>query len=273
MNNSLVTLSAIFIGITAISPVNAEQTAFSFCIPPQQSPTELTKRWTPVLQYLSDKSGLDLQLKTAKDITTNQQNVMQGQCDIAYMSPNSYVEANKVSGYRAFAKEKNGRSVALIVARKNGAITSLAQLSGQTLAFPSSTAFMATILPYKHLEDEKITVKIQYVVSIDSVYRSVAKGLFVAGGGEGRTFGALDPEIRDQLVMLWQSEDLPPFPFFAHPRVPATVQSKLQKAMVAMGQDTQGQALLKVINIKALDKADDADYNALRKMNLPTEIK
>ena len=272
MNNSLVTLLAIFIGITAISPANAEQTAFNFCIPPQQSPTELTKRWTPVLQYLSDKSGLDLQLKTAKDITTNQQNVMQGQCDIAYMSPNSYVEANKVSGYRAFAKEKDGKSVALIVARKNGAITSLAQLSGQTVAFPSSAAF-STILAYKHLEDETITVKTQYVVSVDSVYRAVAKGLFVAGGGEGRTFGALDPEIRDQLVMLWQSDDLPPFPFFAHPRVPATVLSKLQKAMIAMGQDTQGQGLLKVINIKALDKADDADYNALRKMNLPTEIK
>lgn len=273
MNKKLMTLLALFIGNTVLSSANAEQEALSFCIPPQQSPTELTKRWTPVLQYLSDKSSLTLQLKTAKDIPTNQQNVMLGYCDIAYLSPNSYIEAHKVRGYRAFAKEKGGKSVALIVARREGAITSLSQLNGQTLAFPSNTAFMATILPYKHLEDEKISVKIQYVVSIDSVYRSVAKGLFVAGGGEGRTFGALDPEIRDQLVILWQSEDLPPFPFFAHPRVLATSLNKLQKVMLAMGQDAQGQVLLKAINIKALDKADDADYSALRKMNLPTELK
>ena len=273
MNKSLMTLLALFIGNTALSAANAEQQVLSFCIPPQQSPTELTKRWTPVLQYLSDKSGLTLQLKTAKDIPTNQQNVMQGLCDIAFLSPNSYVEANRLSGYRAFAKEKGGKSVALIVARKEGAISSLSQLGGQTLAFPSNTAFMATILPYKHLEDEKILVKIQYVVSIDSVYRSVAKGLFVAGGGEGRTFGALDVEIRDQLVILWQSDDLPPFPFSAHPRVSAASLSQLQKTMLAMGQDAQGPGLLKAINIKALDKADDADYNVLRKMNLPTEIK
>lgn len=274
MNRNLTTLLIIIvIGFTAVSSANAEQAAFSFCIPPQQSSTELTKRWTPVLQYLSDESGLNLQLKTAKDIQTNQQNVMQGQCDIAFLNPNSYIEANKLKGYRVFAKEKSGKSVALIIARKDGGIANLQQLNGQTLAFSSSTAFMATILPYKHLEEEKIAVKMQYVVSIDSVYRSVAKGLFVAGGGEGRTFGALDPEIRDQLVLLWQSDDLPPFPFFAHPRVPESVLSKLQKAMIGMGQEAQGQSLLKAINIKALDKADDADYHALRKLNLPTEIK
>ena len=254
-------------------PGAAEMTVLSFGIPPQQSPTELAKRWTPVLHYLSEKSGVILQLKTAKDIPTYQQQIMEGQSDIAFMSPNSYVAANKASGYRAFAKEKDGKSAAIIVGRKDGPIKRLSQLDGQTMAFPSSTAFMATILPLKQLEEEKVVVKMQYVVSIDSVYRSVAKGLFVAGGGEARTFGALDADIRDQLTLLWQSDDLPPFPFFAHPRVPAATVAKLQKAMIAMGQDAQGQALLKAVNIKALDKADDAEYNVVRKLSLPLEVK
>lgn len=251
----------------------AAEKVLSFGIPPQQSPTELTKRWTPVLQYLSEKSGLTLQLKTAKDIPTYQQQIMDGQYDIAYMSPNSYVAANKARGYRAFAKEKEGKAVAMIIARKDGPIKSLAQLNGQTLAFPSNTAFMATILPMKYLEAQNISVTTQYVVSIDSVYRSVAKGLLVAGGGEARTFGALDAEIRDQLSVLWQSDALPPFPFFAHPRLSAANVGKLQKAMIEMGHDEHGLALLKVVNIKALDKANDADYNAVRKLNLPLEVK
>jgi phosphonate transport system substrate-binding protein len=273
MNKKVILLLLLLIARTAPAAAAVEMQVLSFGIPPQQSPMELTKRWTPVLQYLSEKSGLTLQLKTAKDIPTYQQQVMEGQCDIAYMSPNSYVAANKASGYRAFAKEKGGKSVAIIVARKDGPITQLSQLSGQTMAFPSNTAFMATILPVRQLEEEKVAVKIQYVVSIDSVYRSVAKGLFAAGGGEARTFGALDPGIRDQLTLLWKSDDLPPFPFFAHPRVPAAALGKLQKAMIDMGQDVQGQALLKVVNIKALDKADDAEYNAVRKLNLPLEVK
>lgn len=251
----------------------AEVASWSFCIPPQQSPTELTKRWTPVLRYLSEKSGQSWDLKTAKDIPTYQQQVLDGQCDIAYMSPTLYIMVNKAKGYQAFAKDRDANSVGLIVARKDGPVQQLAQLKGQTMAFPSKTALMATILPLMRLDYEKIPVEAQYVVSLDSVYRSVAKGLFVAGGGEIRTFGALESEVRDQLVVLWQSDPLPPFPFLAHPRVPTGPLIKLQKAMLAMGRDPHGQSLLKAVNIKMWDIAGDSEYDVVRKMNLPLEVK
>ena len=196
-------LFSIFALATMVSSATADMAALQFCILPQQSPTELAKRWTPVLQYLSQAAEMELHLKTAKDITTYQQTVMDGQCDIAYLSPNSYVAASKAGGYLAFAKEKGGKSFALLVARKGGPITKLSQLKGHTLAFASKTAFMATILPVMHLQDEKINFSTQYIISIDSVYRAVARGLFAAGGAEARTFGALEPEIRDQLTVLW----------------------------------------------------------------------
>lgn len=263
----------LFVLLAMPSAFAADAPSLSFCIPPQQSPIELTKRWTPVLQYLSEKSGVLLGLKTAKDIPTYQQLVMDEQCDFAYMSPNSYIAANKAGGYQAFAKDKDAKSIAIIVVRKDGPIQRLAQLKDQTLAFPSHTAFMATILPMQKLDDEKIAVKKHYVVSMDSVYRSVAKGLFVAGGGEARTFGSLDPEIRSQLDVLWKSDEFPPFPFFAHPRVKTAALIKLQKAMLAMSQDPQGQALLKVVNIKTLDIAGDSEYDGVRRLNLPLEVK
>ena len=245
----------------------------SFGIPPQQSPVEIVKRWTPILQYLEKKTGLVLELKTAKDIPTYQQQIMDGLYDIAYMNPASYVAANKARSYQAFVSEKDGKAYSIIVTRKNGPITSPAELSDRTLAFPSNTAVMATILPLKYLEEQKIPVRIQYVMSMDSVYRSVAKGLFLAGGGESRTFGSLDPEIRDQLAIIWQSQEFPPFPFIAHPRVPAATLTALQRAMIAMAQDAEGQALLKVVNINGLEKASDADYNSVRKLNLPLQVK
>jgi len=254
------------------SPAFAE--TLSFGIPPQQSPTEVIKRWTPVLQYLEKKTGVVLELKTAKDIPTYQLQIMEdGLYDIAYVNPNTYIAANRLKGYQAFAQEKDGKASGLIVARKGGPITSLSDLHDRTLAFPSSYAVMGAILPLQQLEEQKIPVRIQYVVSIDSVYRSVAKGLFLAGGGESRTFGILDPEIRDQLVVLWRSEELPPFPFFAHPRVPVATVSRIQKAMIAMGQDPEGQALLKGVNIKGLEKSSDAEYNGVRKLNLPLQVK
>ena len=49
--------------------------------------------------------------------------------------------------------------------------------------------------------------------------------------------------------------------------------SEVQKAMVEMGNDPQGQQLLKAVNIKMLEKAHDAEYDGVRKMNLPLEVK
>ena len=264
-------LLSVLIGLVLARGTLAE--TLSFGIPPQQSPVEVVKRWTPILQYLGKKAGVTLELKTGKDISTYQQQIMEGTYDIAFVNPNTYVAANKLRGYQAFAHERDGKSYGMIVARKNGPVTQLAELFDRTMAFPSNFAVMATILPLKQLEEQKIPVRIQYVVSMDSVYRSVAKGLFLAGGGESRTFGSLDPEIRDKLVVLWRSEDLPAFPFFAHPRVAAATVNQLQKAMVAMSQDPEGQALLKVVNIKGLEKSTDADYNSVRKLNLPLQVK
>ena len=264
-------LLSVLIGLALARGTLAE--TLSFGIPPQQSPVEVVKRWTPILQYLEKKTGVTLELKTGKDISTYQQQIMEGAYDIAFVNPNTYVAANKLKGYQAFAHERDGKSYGMIVARKNGPVTQLAELHERTLAFPSNFAVMATILPLKQLEEQKIPVRIQYVVSMDSVYRSVAKGLFLAGGGESRTFGSLDPEIRDQLIVLWRSEDLPPFPFLAHPRVAAATVNQLQNAMVGMSQDPEGQALLKVVNIKGLEKSTDADYNGVRKLNLPLQVK
>ena len=104
-------------------------------------------------------------------------------------------------------------------------------------------------------------------------YCALSGGPTAASGCESRTFGTLDPEIQDQLTVLWRSDELPPFPFFAHPRVPAGTIKKLQQSMIAMSRDAEGLALLKTVNIKSLEKASDADYDVVRKMNLPLEVK
>lgn len=247
---------------------------YSFGIGPAQSAIELAKRWTPVMQYLSEKSGVPLQFKTAKDIPTFQQQVRQGAYDFVYINPYNYLLEHKGSGYNAFAREKDGKLFGVLVVKKDGPIQDVAQLNGQTMAFPTAAALAATWLPLSMLKDKGVQVTPQYVNSMDSVYRSVAKGLFAAGGGEMRTLGTIDPEIKNQLRVLWTSEALPPFTFAAHPRVPKDVLVKVQKAMDEMDQNPQGLALLKANNFKGMEITDDADYNDMRKLNIkPVEAK
>lgn len=249
-------------------------TSYSFGIGPQQSSFELVKRWTPIMQYLSEKSGVTLQFRTAKDIPSYQQAVLEGSFDFTYVNPYHYTIFHKKTGYLAFAQEREGKLVGILVVKKDGAVTSASQLKGQTVAFPAASALAATWLPLHYLNELGVTVTPQYVVTMDSVYRGVAKGLFLAGGGEARTLGNIDPEVRDQLQILWSSEPLTPFAFAVHPRVPKDVVAKVQQAMHEMDRNLQGAALLKTINFKGIRKADDSDYDSIRSMGLkPVEAK
>lgn len=247
---------------------------YSFGIGPVQAATELAKRWTPIMEYLTEKTGIALQFKTAKDIPTFQQQMKEGLYDFAYVNPYHYLLFRKCCGYSAFAREKDGALLGVMVVKKDGPVQNVNQLADQTVAFPSATALAATWLPVQMLRDKNITVTPQYVNSMESVYRAVAKGLFLAGGGTMQTLTAMDSEVKNELRVLWVSEPLPPFTFAAHPRVPKDVVDKIQKAMNEMDTHPQGLALLKSVNLKGMDIAIDRDYDVMRKMNLqPVEVK
>jgi len=264
---TLVLLSLLFFTQTALSEVPVG--GYTFGIGPQQSASELAKRWTPIIQYLSEKSGIPLQFNTAKDIPTFQQKMNEGVYDIAYVNPFHYLSFHRsTNGYTAFAKEKEGKLVGVLVVKKDAGINSVQQLNEKIVAFPAANALAATWLPMRMFMEKNVTITPQYVKSMDSVYRSVAKGLFPAGGGEMRTLSTIDADVQDQLKILWTSESLPPFPFAAHSRIPKLSIVKLLKAMEQMDRDPQGTLLLKAINFKGFEYASDADFDDMRTLNI-----
>lgn len=276
------TVQQFFIAFTAVITLCSIRPAwsavpaggYSFGIGPVQSATELAKRWMPFIEYLSIKSGVPLQFKTAKDLTTFQEQFRDNVFDFGLLNPYHYIVYNKSSGYTAFAHEKNAKLFALLVVQKDSPIQDVAQLSGKTVAFPSATAFIGTWVQMNMLNGKNILVSRHYVNSMDSSYRSVAKGMFPAGGGESRTWGTLDPEVKSQLRVLWTSEPFPPFAFMSHPRVPKSAVAKVLAVMESMDTDPQGIELLKAINLKGIERGNDADYNEVRKMNFkPVEDK
>ncbi len=262
---------------TLIAPLYAQDTpktqkTYTFAIGPQQSVSELAKHWIPILQYLSEKTGYNLQFITAKDIPAFQQKMIAGDFDFAFINPYHYLIFHEKAGYKAFAHEHDGSLNGIIMVRKDSPIHSMLDLNNQTVAFPAPTAIAATMLPLAYFDEQKIHVTPKFVVSMDSVSLSVAKGFFPAGGGEIHIFKLLSPELQDQLRILWTSETLPPFPFVVHPRIPKEAVEKLQQAMQDMDKNPQGEELLKAIHFKGIDPADDSTYNGMRKLKLKVSV-
>ncbi len=263
---ALLFLSVVMFGATGAQA--AESKVISFGVGPQQSSNELAKRWTPFLEYLSEKSGYTIQFQTTKDIPTYQKAMKAGQFDIAYINPYHYTLFRKAANYDAFAQEKDATLTGVVVVRKDSPYKSMAELNGKDFACPAPTALTATVMPMQKFKQLKVNVTPNYVTSHDSVYRAVAKGLYPAGGGELRTLNNMDPEIRDQLRILWSAPSLPPFMFASHPRLSKDAVKRIQTAMLQMDKDPAAAPLLKALNFKGIVTAKDSDYNAMRKLNI-----
>lgn len=264
-------LITILLGLTFTAQA-VEPRELTVGVVPQQAATTLARVWVPLLGEISQRSGVRLVFKTAPDIPTFEDRLQKGEYDLAYMNPYHYTVFSKTPGYRAFAREKNRKLVGIIVVRKDAPTGALADLAGQTVAFPAPAAFAASILPRGEFSRQGVDIEARYVSSHDSVYRGVAQGHFAAGGGIRRTLEALDPAIASQLKVLVTTPAYVPHAFAAHPRITQDTVEQVAAAMRTLDQDEAGRQLLEPLSFKGIERGIDKDWDEIRtlRIQLPT---
>lgn len=252
----------------ALFSANSAAETITFGIVPQQSAQKLASLWTPVLQYINQKTNLDLRFATAKDIPEFEKRLLNGEYDIAYMNPYHYTVFCQTPGYQAIAKESDKVIKGIFVVKKDSPINSLEQLNGATIAFPSPAAFAASIITRAKLKQMGIAFSPKYVSSHDSVYLNVQRGFFPAGGGIIRTLNNTNPEVKHDLRVLWTTPGYTSHAIAAHPRINQETRQKIVKAMVEMSNDADGKSKLTALNFKGIEAADDQQWNDVRALNI-----
>jgi len=266
-------LIALLIFISEVNPAladkkSAEPPLISFGVVPQQSASKLARLWAPILAHISRQTGLHIAFRTAKDIPTFEQRLANGEYDLAYMNPYHYTVYHESPGYQAFAKARDKQINGILVVSKEGAINNIHQLEGSTLAFPAPAAFAASILTRAYLNNQGISFTPRYVSSHDSVYRTVAAGLYPAGGGVNRTLQNMKPEIVSKLKILWESPGYTPHAFAAHPDFDKNKLAAIQQSMLQLENTEAGKQLLSAIKLKGIQPAKNSDWDDVRSLNI-----
>ncbi len=252
------------------APVEQLET-LTFGIVPQQSASKLARLWIPIMQKVGKDAGVRLVFKTTKSIPDFETECHEGNYDISYMNPFHYTQFCEDPGYLVVAKQKDKRIQGILVAKKgSGLKENLHELNGKTLAFPAPDAFAATKIPMRELaaENPSISVNPEFVSSHDSVYRSVAQGLFLAGGGIQRTFNNVEPAIFDQLERVMFTEKYTPHAFAVHPGVGVETRERLAQALITLGDSEEGRGLLASINFAGIEAAEDSEWDDVRMLNM-----
>lgn len=258
--------------ISFSSVLNAQGNTITFGIVPQQSAKILATLWTPIIEHLSQQTGLNIVFRTAKDIPTFEERLKLGEYDIAYMNPYHYIEFHQLAGYEAIAKQKDKTIMGVMVAKTDGKINSIYDLEGMQLAFPAPASFAATILSQAELNRLNISFTPIYVSSHDSVYLNVSRGFFPAGGGINRTLNNMPADIKSTLKTIWQSAKYTSHAIATHPRINGVSRDKLLDALINMNNSEQGKELLKSINFKGFEKAINSDWDDVRALHIQTPI-
>ena len=261
----VITLIAILLGGISSS---AFAESYTFSIVPQQSASRLAKQWNPIMQALSKETGHEFIFTTATNIPTFEERLEKGEYSFAYMNPYHFVVFNESPGYQALVKAKDKKIKGIIVVRKDSGITKLEQLNDTHLAFPAPAAFAASILPQAHLRNNSVIYTPKYVSSHDSVYLSVSKGFFPAGGGVMRTFNAMDPKVKAQLNPIWTTNGYTPHAIAAHPSIPVKLRQQVQSFFAELAKTEKGKNLLDPLKIKAFTKASNQDWDDVRALDI-----
>ena len=241
---------------------------YTFSVIPQFKLAQLQKEWTPVLKRISQETGIQLQLKLQSTLQKFDAEVSKGAMDFAYFNPYQMLVAQKSKGYIPMLRDKKSLHGILVV-RKDGPYKSIKDLDGQTIGFPAPNSFGASLYIRAVLSEEHpIKFTPRYLVNHNLVFCQVARGLVAAGGSVNAALSDESEEIREQLVVLYKTPDVPSHPIAVHPRVPEQVRKSVMNSLLGMQKDEEGRAMLKEIRMPNLIDTDfQKDYLPLKKLH------
>jgi phosphonate transport system substrate-binding protein len=256
--------------VSNIVPSQSVAETLVFGVVPQQSAQTLAKMWVPVMDELSRATGKRIVFSTAKDIPTFEQRLANKEYDIAYMNPYHYVVYSETSGYRALAKQNDKQIQGIIVVLKDSLLTSLQDLDGMTLVFPAPSSFAASIIPQAIMKELGIKFTPKYVTSHDSVYLNVERKFSIAGGGVMRTLRSTPAAVGDNLKVLWRSNKFTPHAIASKAEMSDETRKSILDALLDLNEKPKHQQLLKGIEFKGFEAAEDNDWDDVRALKIAT---
>ncbi|WP_172597591.1 phosphate/phosphite/phosphonate ABC transporter substrate-binding protein [Sulfuriflexus mobilis] len=244
---------------------------YTVSVVPQQDPFVIQRNWNPLLKALSLRTGMQFTLLIARSIPEFEVELGKGVADFAYMNPfHAILSRQGQMGYTPLVCNGKEALHGVLVVHRDSGITSLQQLDGQEVVFPSPNAFAASLYMRALLTNkEGIHIKPRYVDTHANVYRNVLYTRAVAGGGVDKTLHQENQGMQKQLHVLYKTPSSVPHPFSAHTRIPTVLAQRVQQALLDIWKDRNERELLKRVQLNAPRIADyQRDYAPLEALGL-----
>lgn len=255
--------------LLALFVANASaDSVYSFGPVNQRSPSLTAQYWNPILDYVSHRSGVKLELQMEPTGDRSSEATVKGEYDFVY-SNHQFKPSAANQGYSVILRPRAADISAEIVTLEDSPIRSLKDLAGKTVGFASTQAFVGYTVPMDQLMRLGIDVVAVFGGSQHGIMGQLTSGNVLAAGVNSTVMREFAQSENLRYRILWQSPPYHDLAISAHPRVPAKDVDAVRKAFAGMAEEAKGRQVLeasaKVINQKppyGFYPATQEDYKA-----------
>lgn len=212
--------------------------------PVNQYGIELTASyWNPIIEHVSARSGVRLQLKIGRTSADTTAYVLANEVEFVFSNHLFSPERDQL-GWKVFGRRDTPPLHSEIVVLADSPIQTLEQLAGQPVAFPGPEALVAYKFSYAQLLARKIPVEVVFAGNMDGAFAQLASGKVRAVGANSQLTDGWARRENQPLRRLWRSEPLHDLALMASRKVAAKDLQAVSRAFLGMGQDPQGKQIL-----------------------------
>jgi phosphonate transport system substrate-binding protein len=231
-------------GILFAATARAQAPAALRFSPVNQYGIELTASyWNPIIDYVSGKSGVKLQLKIGRTSADTTAYVLTNEVEFVF-SNHLFSPDRDHLGWKVFGRRDTPPLRSQIVVLADSPLQKLEQLAGQPVAFPGPEALVAYKFSYATLLNRKIPVEVVFAGNMDGAFAQLASGKARAVGANSQLTEGWSKRENQPVRVLWQSEPLHDLALMASRKVAPKDLQAVSKAFLEMGKDPQGQQVL-----------------------------
>lgn len=251
---------------------------------PDENPTELQRKYAPMVKYLSKALGVRVTYVPVTDYGAAVQALIAGKIDFAWLGGFTHVQSRTLSKVVPLVMrgiDRNFQSVFVTNVAK--AVKTVADTKGKTFAFGSKSSTSGHLMPrhflltqHKINPDKDFKGAPVFSGAHDATVKMVEAGKVVAG--------ALNREVWLRMVrkkqvdtskvkVIWTTPGYSDYVWTARTAVPLALRQKFAQAFLSLKESQpEHKKILALQGAKVFVKASPKDFDAIEKVALSTGL-
>ena len=225
---------------------------------PDESPTELARKFAPLGKYLEAKLGVKVEWTPVTDYAAAVETLVNKKIDLVWFGGFTFVQSSVRSDGKTLPlvqREEDAVFKSVFIASKDSGIAKLEDLKGKTLSFGSQSSTSGHLMPRSFLlaakiDPDKDLKRVAYSGAHDATIAAVAAGKVDAGALNISVWEKFVADKKVDPAKVTAFYTTPPYYDYnwtVHADMPAALREKLAKAFLDLNKNSaEGKEILEL---------------------------